>query len=288
MSDPRKLIEIGKNGVCQFRGAPRYGHQDVGISPAGALDRFALQTGNLLLDNPAEAVALELVFPPHIRIARPCYFVLCGAHFDVTLRLPGESPVAVSHAAVHYAPAGAELRFGRKLLGFRAYLCLRPEPDTFPDERLLSRRRGEFREVFSWPDPLGKIRLLEGPEHAWLRHPEQFFRQRWQVSTEVSDMGLRLAGGELNCPAGRSMVSDAVADGTVQLTPSGPIVLLRHRQTVGGYPRIFNVISADVDLLAQLGPGRFFRFRPVSLTEALAVERLKQLELQDLCLRISS
>ena len=43
------------------------------------------------------------------------------------------------------------------------------------------------------------------------------------------------------------MISKHVTDGTIQLAPSGPIVLLRHRQTVGGYPRIANVIEAYIN-----------------------------------------
>ena len=76
------------------------------------------------------------------------------------------------------------------------------------------------------------------------------------------------------------MISSVVADGTVQLTASGPYVLLRHRQTLGGYPRILNVISADVDLLAQLAPGQPVRFRMVEIEEARQAARLKHRELE--------
>ena len=98
-------------------------------------------------------------------------------------------------------------------------------------------------------------------------------------------MGLRLEGGaELQAETG-SLISDAVADGTVQLTPKGPIILLKHRQTVGGYPRIYNVISADVDLLAQFAPGQSLRFRKVALVEAVAAALQKRAQLEALCRR---
>lgn len=283
----RQLVEIGRNSVCHLRGAPRYGHQDVGIAPGGALDRCALVTGNLLLGNPDQAEAVELLYPSQIRFLQPAHFALTGAHFRVTLALPGGAREPVEHAAVGFAPAGARLEFGPRLRGFRGYLCVAPCSSGKADRKLLKRRRGAFREVFSWPDPLGRIRLLAGPEQAWLADPGAFFRQHWQVTGEVSDMGLRLAGSALPLARERNMVSDAVADGTVQLTPKGPIILLRHRQTVGGYPRIFNAISADLDLLAQCGPERLLRFRQVELAEALAVERLKQRELAALRARFS-
>jgi allophanate hydrolase subunit 2 len=89
----------------------------------------------------------------------------------------------------------------------------------------------------------------------------------------MSDMGIRLAPlGEWQLvPASRDMVSQPVNDGTIQLTPSGPIVLMRERPTIGGYPRIFNVIGPDVDLLAQYGPNKVIRFKRISRHEATAL-----------------
>ncbi|MDE5014647.1 hydrolase, partial [Francisella tularensis subsp. holarctica] len=52
--------------------------------------------------------------------------------------------------------------------------------------------------------------------------------------------------------------------------PSGPIVLLRHRQTVGGDPCIANVIEADISKLSQYTPGSKIRFKLVSLEEAIS------------------
>ena len=82
-----------------------------------------------------------------------------------------------------------------------------------------------------------------------------------------------------------NMISGPVTDGTVQLTPKGPIILLRQRQTVGGYPRVFNVIDPDVDLLAQYRPDQTLQFRPIDFNEAQAIkaqynrdlDRLKEL-----------
>ena len=76
------------------------------------------------------------------------------------------------------------------------------------------------------------------------------------------------------------MISEAVADGTIQLTPNGPLILLRHRQTVGGYPRIFNVISADVDILAQVAPNCLIQFKKVTRSEALKVLKQQQHDLK--------
>jgi len=95
-------------------------------------------------------------------------------------------------------------------------------------------------------------------------------------------MGIRLAGEPaMKCDMG-NMISGAVADGTVQLTPESPIILLRHRQTTGGYPRIFNVISADIDLLGQYAPNQPIHFVQVTLEEARAFARQKEESLDKL------
>jgi allophanate hydrolase subunit 2 len=246
------------------------------------MDRFALQTGNLLLGNPVDEEALEFLLPPVINFLHPTYFVLTGAHMQATLCCQDLPDIAVLHASVTFAPAGSSLFFGTKTRGLRGYFCARSCLTAFPDDDFVQRRRGSFAEVFSWFDPLGKIRLVEGPEFSWLRQPEAFARQPWVVSREASDMGIRLEGGEELPAREGSLISDAVADGTVQLTPKGPIVLLKHRQTVGGYPRIYNVISADVDLLAQFSPGQRLRFRKVTMAAAVAAARQKRDQLETL------
>lgn len=267
-------------GMYWLRSAPCFGRQDVGVSPGGPMDRFALQTGNLLLGSPADDEALEFVRPPRVGFHRPVYFVLTGAHIQAILRSENRADVVVGHGCVTFAPAGSSLLFGRKTRGLRGYLCARASLTPAPDDAFLHRRRGPFAETFSWFDPLGKIRLVEGPEYSRLCQPEAFFRQPWRVSREASDMGIRLEGGaELQAEMG-SLISDAVADGTVQLTPNGPIILLKHRQTVGGYPRVYNVISADVDLLAQFAPGQRLRFRKVTLVEAVAAALQKRAQLE--------
>jgi allophanate hydrolase subunit 2 len=57
--------------------------------------------------------------------------------------------------------------------------------------------------------------------------------------------------------------------GAIQVPPDGqPIVLLCDHATVGGYPVIATVVSADLGTLGQLRPGDAVRFEPVDLVEA--------------------
>ncbi|MEW9699738.1 biotin-dependent carboxyltransferase family protein [Paenibacillus sp. SI8] len=117
------------------------------------------------------------------------------------------------------------------------------------------------------------VRIVRGREAAWFtaESMEELLAGSYEVTPHSDRMGYRLGGGELKLGNGFSseMISDAVAQGTIQVPPSGqPILLMADCQTTGGYPRIGQVISADLPLVAQIKPGGRIRFREVSLREA--------------------
>ena len=122
--------------------------------------------------------------------------------------------------------------------------------------------------------PAPSVRLLVG-EHMHMLTPESrevLFRAEFRVGAQSDRMGYRLEGPALEVSEPAELLSEGVTFGTVQLPPGGkPIVLMADRQTTGGYPRIGEVASVDLPLVAQLRPGHRIRFRPISLTEAHAL-----------------
>ena len=93
----------------------------------------------------------------------------------------------------------------------------------------------------------------------------------FRVSSSSDRMGYRLEGGELALREPLELISEGVTFGTMQLPAGGaPIILMADAQTTGGYPRIAEVASVDLPLVAQLKPGDRVRFRFVSLDEAQA------------------
>ena len=103
--------------------------------------------------------------------------------------------------------------------------------------------------------------MTKGPEFDYLM--EDFFKHAYSISSTSDMSGLRL---EQTVRAKTyDIITSAVTDGTIQLSKDGPIVLLRHRQSTGGYPRILNVIEADMDRLAQYPHGASVRFELVSI-----------------------
>ena len=71
-------------------------------------------------------------------------------------------------------------------------------------------------------------------------------------------------------------------DGTVQATADGLIILLRERQTVGGYPRIAQIIPSDVDVAAQFRPQDAFRIELIDLATAHDISKQYEQSLKDL------
>jgi antagonist of KipI len=101
------------------------------------------------------------------------------------------------------------------------------------------------------------------------------------VSSDSDRMGVRLTGPELSRADNVDLISEAVAPGTVQVPPSGqPILLLGDCQTIGGYPKIAQVITVDLGIVAQVRAGDRVRFSEVSLGNAhqLLLQRERSLE----------
>jgi antagonist of KipI len=96
------------------------------------------------------------------------------------------------------------------------------------------------------------------------------FNQTFRIGVHSDRMGCRLEGTQkLHLSSPVEMLSEAVANGTVQVPPDGnPIVLLADRQTTGGYPRIAQVAAVDIPVFAQLKPGERFRFEAITQKEA--------------------
>lgn len=114
------------------------------------------------------------------------------------------------------------------------------------------------------------------------------FGDRFRVSASSDRMGYRIEGPPLKLRDRVELLSEGVAFGTVQLPPGGgPIVLMADGQTTGGYPRIGEVASVDLPLMAQLKPGDHVRFVPTSLEDAQALYLAREDELAQMKIAIA-
>jgi antagonist of KipI len=100
---------------------------------------------------------------------------------------------------------------------------------------------------------------------------EQLTSSTYKVSENSNRMGYRLAGPTIARTRDDDMISDATPIGALQVPGAGhPILLMADRQTTGGYPQVAMVISADIPMAGQLGPGDHLQFALCSRSEAVA------------------
>jgi biotin-dependent carboxylase-like uncharacterized protein len=264
----------------------------------GAADRFALALGNALVGNRSDDAALEISLNgPTLTADSDVACVLYGAPFEMDL---GGSVLEAGKTFT--LPAGEQLRIGATPRGMRAYLCVRGGLQTpivldsrssleplragaeLPCQAGVIRVR-HFRHDFTWNAEPRLLRVLDGPQADWFR-ADEFYPQPFAVTPASNRMGLRLRGEALTLPE-RELESEPVCPGSVQVTRDGQCIVLGvDGQTIGGYPKIAQVISADLDKLAQLRPGESLRFQRVSRESAETLYRGKQVELREWLTRL--
>lgn len=236
----------------------------------GHSDELSCQSCQILLGLPERYKLVEIIFAIDAVCTQHCIFTLSGAHYS-NISLNG---VKIEQNKVYEAHKNDILKFGRAEYGFRLYLMASSFDQSRPGIY-----RGRFEDCFS--PPKEKIRLIKGPEFNELKNPREFLDSAFVISANSDLSGLRLEGAKIEAD-GYDIVSAIVDDGLIQLTPNGPIVLLRQRHVTGGYLRIFSVIKTDLDFLAQYKPGMVVHFELVNLEEAKTLLLQRERELEDL------
>ena len=192
--------------------------------------------------------------------------------------------------------AGDLLRVGPTRSGARCYLCVRgglsvPMVLGSASTHLLSGiggcggrglKKGDMLPLGDAPPgparrgtfPLeirrNVVRVTEGPQRAWFAGSMD--NTVYRVTEDSNRMGLRLAGPKLECT--RELLTEGVSLGAIQVPPEGqPIITFVEHQTTGGYPKIANVISADLPVVGQLRPRDEIRIERVSIARALELLR---------------
>ena len=100
----------------------------------------------------------------------------------------------------------------------------------------------------------------------------RFFTSVYTVSQRIDRMGYRLEGPAVMAE-NQQLISEGIAMGAIQVPSDGqPIVLLKDRQTIGGYPKLGCVASLDCSLLSQQAPGKQVRFE-LSDVATVQIER---------------
>lgn len=292
------VLKPGMLTTIQDRG--RWGWQSRGVPVAGPMDPCGHRVSNALVGNDPDAATLEItLLGPELAFEDERLAAIAGAEFDVVV---DDRPAPWN--AAFLVPSGAHVRFRGRKQGVRAYLSVAGGIDV-PltlgsrsthvisgmgglDGRALkagdrialgdrSTARGAAPALDAPVVPLPKgeavIRVLPGPQREYFsRDALDVLQSAPYVIAQNSDrMGFRLTGPRLVHARGADIISDATPLGVLQVPASGqPILLMADRQTAGGYPKLATVITADVAVAGQLGPGDTIRFSVCSSRDAMA------------------
>ena len=298
------MITVLKPGLLTtIQDGGRTGFRASGMPLAGALDGDAYAAANLLAGNAAGVAAIELtLLGGAFRFDVDAFVGLAGADLQAKL---DDAPI-VPWACLPIK-AGSTLAFGGARSGVRAYLAVRggiDVPEVLGSRATYTRARvgGLNGRTLSKGDvlPVGatglagtgprelpaslrpsyghevRLRVLLGPQDDRFvpESIEAFLLGTFTVSNRNDRMGYLLEGPPLRHARGADIVSDGVVPGSVQVPGSGsPIVMMGDCATVGGYPKIATVISADLPRLAQARAGDRVRFEGCTYTAALAALR---------------
>lgn len=304
-----RVIKKGLLDTIQDQG--RYGYQHLGINPCGVMDHVAMRIANALAGNEAYEPVLEIHFPaPVLLFETDTIIAISGADFGATLNT--DIPIPINRYIA--VKAGTQLSFQKQISGARAYMAVLGgfeveqwlnSASTHPglssmgmvlqNQMIIPLKKSiqvSETKIYPWiaSSPVEEqdhsIRYIAGNEINRLDHAIQdiLHNHSFTIDKSSNRMGYRLQGPSLLSNTNTEILSTAVTRGTIQLLPSGQlIVLMADHQTTGGYPRIGHVITADLSKLAQYNAGESIQFSQVSLQtahEALMKQELhlKQLE----------
>ena len=285
-----RFERAGLHTTLQDRGRP--GYQHLGVGESGVIDITVMQALNFLLARDQAVLEFTTVGPVLVVEGGAVTFAAGGDfEFDIIVSgvaIPGRCYRTYTLSTgdriqVTTTPPGTYgyLAFGNALLvdpvlgslSMDTRSGIGPWPgrsfqngDEIPLGEIAVGGNQRLRQV---PSPYRSrvIRYLPAPQHD--RFQQDLDGLTFRVDHRKNRVGMWLQGHRIQDSAAHDIMSEGIVKGAVQITPEGePIVLLSDHGTVGGYPKIGVVISADFENLAQMPTGSEFVFRRVDFQEA--------------------
>lgn len=291
-----RVIAPGPLATVQDLG--RSGYREFGVPISGAFDRESMAMANAILGNDDDAAAIELTsFGGVFEAMQPMALAIAGATMASRIERPFGSAFNLSVPQSFSLETHDHLILGRASQGQRAYLAVRGgwlTPVVLASRSSdRSLRIGDIMSAESSTTPVRRpsvewirtildepFRYLDGPDASRLKS-EPLDSHTFRVAPLSDRVGIRLEGALIALRDAPKRLSSPVCPGTIQVAGHSPIVLGPDCGTMGGYPHVGQVISADLDRLGQLRPGDSVRFCRVDLVEARALDLASRIRLDE-------
>lgn len=280
-----KVLSAGLFTTVQDLG--RQGYTHLGITPSGAMDEYAYRWSQKLLGE-VDGNALEVLLSGlKLQATAPTTIAITGADLDFCI-----NGISQPNWQTHQVQADDILTFKEKRSGLRAYLAVKggfvvpkyeesysttikehkgkklEAGDTLPFTPRTSTQKIRVPQKYipTYPDHL-TLRIVLSCQHNYFTdaQKEKFFSTTYTLTPEMSRMGYKLQGEPI-IPSKGGIISEGITFGAVQIPPDGqPIVLLKERQTIGGYPKMGSVLPIDCFKLAQMAIGSGVQFEVIGV-----------------------
>ncbi|HTF95304.1 MAG TPA: urea carboxylase [Cellvibrio sp.] len=315
------VIQGGTQTTIQdFPGRQGYWH--VGVPTSGPFDSYSFRLGNRLLNNDETAAGLEITLQgPTLKFGCATNIIITGAKIDAKLDgnpIPSYEIVAVNAGQqlqlgriIIGARAylcidggiqcpdylGAKSTFTLGQFGGHNGRALRAGDVlalTHDDNKNITTKNIP-RELIPVITNNWDLRVVYGPHGApdffTPKDIDTFFATDWEVHYNSSRTGVRLigpkpewarnSGGEAGMHPS-NIHDNAYAFGTVDFTGDMPVILGPDGPSLGGFVCPATVITADLWKLGQVRAGDKIRFTPVSISDAVAIEKTQIQSLKQL------
>ncbi len=277
-----KVLKEGLFSTIQDKG--RFGYKNIGVPVSGAMDQASAKLANLLLGNDESSAVLEMtLLGPTLEFMNDTYISITGADMNPSLnkqKVLLNKPLLVNKGDILYLSHSSN--------GMRSYLGVKGGLSSenklgsksfyrgiTKREKLIKNDKIKFGEVIGSPMKMNKsindfkinrkseINVFKGPEFGLLDSSSNDIIFNTDFTIGINNrMGYNLVEPIKNSIP--SIVSSPVMPGTVQLTPSGRLIILcRDCQTTGGYPRVLQLDKNSIDSLSQKTIGEIIKFKLV-------------------------
>ena len=278
----------------------RFSYTSIGVTNSGVMDEYAYLVANKMLENELDSNIIEIAFSNvHFQAKTNTTIAVTGAKCEFYI-----NDVLKTTWQTFNVKAGDIIKVGKINEGTRVYLAVKDGFDIkkefgsnsttlkeklggldgdrlkksqiLPCNSFVQNHNVRLKEQFipKYEDKL-ELRVILSYQDEFFPQEQidKFFSSTYEVTNEFNRMGCKLKGEKIACDI-NGIISEGISFGAIQIPSDGqPIILLKDRQTIGGYPKIGSVLPIDCFKLAQAKPSCKITFKPIEITEAQAKQK---------------
>ena len=278
----------------------RYSYSHLGVSNSGVMDEYAYNWANKILKNEPNTNILEISFSNLILKSNAnTQIAITGAICELFI-----NDIPKKCWQTHNIKKDDIIKIGKILKGNRVYLGVKngfnikkefgsnstsikenlggidgnklKKGDILPFENSENFYNIKVKKEFipNYENELILRVVLSYQENYFSKEEKKkFFSNTYTVTNDFNRMACKLSSEPIKCEI-NGIISEGISFGSIQIPSDGQvIILLKDRQTIGGYPKIASVLNVDCFKLSQAKTNTKIKFEEISYSTALEESR---------------